>query len=97
MLNKLVKEAYKTAVKKGWWKKRRSLLEVICLMHSELSEAVDAYRKGKGDDKIVEELSDAIIRIFDLCGSRGWDLDGAVRRKMDFNKTRPYRHGGLRA
>lgn len=94
MINELVKEAHETAISKGWWETDRNFLELICLIHSELSEAVEAYRNREGDDHIVEELADVFIRIFDLCGSRGWDLEGAVRRKMDFNKTRPYRHGG---
>lgn len=40
------------------------------------------------------ELADAVIRIADYCGSRGYDLEAAIRLKMEFNKTRSYRHGG---
>lgn len=40
------------------------------------------------------ELADVLIRIFDMCGYYGIDLDEAVRIKMNYNKTRPYRHGG---
>lgn len=42
---------------------------------------------------LVVELADAVIRIFDLCGKMGWDLEGAILAKMDYNKTRPHRHG----
>lgn len=90
----LIKEAYDTAKEKGWWDQPRPIMELICLMHCELSEAAEAYRKKEGDDRIVEELADVLIRVFDLCGSRGWDLEKSVRDKMAFNKTRPYRHGG---
>lgn len=88
----LINEAHETAVDKGWWTTPRSDLECIALMHCELSEAVEAYRKGD-NHHIVEEFADVLIRIFDLCGSHGWDLERAVTDKMAFNKTRPYRHG----
>lgn len=39
------------------------------------------------------ELADAVIRIADLCGHMGIDLDDIVRRKMDYNDKRPYKHG----
>lgn len=94
MINQLVKEAHQTAVEHGWWENPRPILELICLMHCELSEAAEAYRKKDPEEHIIEELSDVVIRIFDLCGSRGWDLEKSVTDKMAFNKTRPYRHGG---
>ena len=40
------------------------------------------------------ELADTLIRIFDMCGHYGIDLDEAVRIKMEYNKTRSHRHGG---
>jgi NTP pyrophosphatase (non-canonical NTP hydrolase) len=39
------------------------------------------------------ELADVIIRICDTCGQYGIDLDRAIRLKMEYNKTRPYKHG----
>jgi NTP pyrophosphatase (non-canonical NTP hydrolase) len=92
MINELVKEAHETAVEKGWWRDDRSNLECIVLMHCELSEAVESLRKGD-DTHAVEELADVLIRVFDLCGRRGWDLARAVTDKMAYNKTRSYRHG----
>ena len=93
-ITEMAKEAHQTAVEHGWWETDRNFLELVALMHCELSEAAEAYRKQEGEDHIVEEFSDVLIRIFDLCGRRGWDLEGAVLKKMAFNKTRPYRHGG---
>lgn len=73
--------------------------EKIALMHSELSEALEADRKQVQDDKIPQfsglevELADCIIRILDFAGAYKLDLAGALRAKMLYNLTRPYRHG----
>lgn len=40
------------------------------------------------------ELADAVIRIANYFGEKGWDLEAVVRAKMDYNGTRSYRHGG---
>lgn len=40
------------------------------------------------------ELADVVIRIADMCGYYGIDLESAVKQKMEYNKTRPYKHGG---
>ena len=85
---------------------RRNDGEMLALVHSEISEALEALR-GKGadggllpDDKIpafagVEaELADAIIRIMDLAHARGWRVAEALIAKMEMNKSRSYKHGG---
>ncbi len=67
---------------------------MLCLIHSEISEAMEGYRKDLPDDKLphrlaVEvELADAMIRIGDLATYLGCDLGGAVVEKMEFNRTR---------
>ena len=43
---------------------------------------------------IAIELADCIIRILDYCGKVGIDVDGAIRLKHEYNKGRPYKHGG---
>ncbi len=91
-INKLTHEAFETAKDKGWWDSSRSLIECLALVHCEVSEAIEDCRVGDFEH-VPEELADVLIRVFDLCGSRDWDLEKAVLDKMAFNKTRPYRHG----
>ena len=42
---------------------------------------------------IEEEIADACIRIFDLCGYYGIDLESWIKAKMEYNKTRQHKHG----
>jgi len=71
-----------------------NVAEKLCLIHSEISEAMEGHRKGLMDDKLPHrlmlevELADAAIRIFDLAGGLGLDLGGAIAEKMAFNATR---------
>lgn len=78
--------------------------EKLMLIVSELAEAQEELRKGLSvtDDYQSEsgkpegfgvELADAVIRIADLCGALGIDLEGAILRKMGYNATRPHKHG----
>jgi hypothetical protein len=101
-LNELVKIAHETAKAKGWHDTPRSPLEIHALIHSEISEATESVRNKEPDffyqgDKPegwAIELVDAIIRIADYFGSCGLDLEDMVNRKLEYNTTRTYRHGG---
>lgn len=93
MINKLCEEAYETAKSKGWHNEPKETGTLLALIHSEVSEALEADRKGNTEN-FVEELADVCIRIFDLCGSKGIDLEKAILEKMSYNKTRSYKHGG---
>lgn len=79
--------------------------EKLALIHSEVSEALEAYRDGElgtlldngKPEGFAVELADVVIRIADLCGALGIDLEEAIKLKSQYNETRAHRHGGKRA
>lgn len=79
----------------------RNIGEAIALMHSELSEGLEADRAGNPpDDKVPEfsgleaELADTVIRILDLAAGKKLRVVSAIYAKAERNKTRAYKHGG---
>lgn len=110
-LNTLSAIIHQRNVEAGWWTDKntgadlrgkdefgrdiRNVPEMLCLIHSEVSEAMEGYRKGLMDDKLPHrtmievELADVFIRIFDLAGAHKMDLSGAVLEKLAFNRVRP--------
>ena len=83
-----------------WWHNKdgvrlqRNKGELLCLIHSEISEAMEGERKDLMDDKLPHrkmaevELADALIRILDYAAGFGYDIGGAVMEKLVYNKTR---------
>lgn len=94
-INFAVRVAHGLAIDAGWHEKPREVGTMLCLVHSEISEAMEGNRKDLMDDKLPErkmfevELADAVIRIFDLAGREGLDLGGAVYEKLIYNQIRP--------
>ena len=89
------------AARHGWRVKQnttdKDIPELIALMHSELSEALEAYRNGTkpGEDHCIgEEMADLIIRAFHFCYMFDIDIAKEVTKKHIKNIQRPYRHGG---
>lgn len=98
-------EFHVVAMDKGFWDNYdESPNEFICtklaLVHSEVTEVLEAIRKNKGDEEIMAEIADILIRTMDLyagLNSRFFEkkqsLDLAVRLKMEKNTNRPALHG----
>lgn len=106
-LKELCKLAHDNSASKGFWSPAPSKLEVHALIHSEISEATEEVRNAtaaihfkdtahgpKPEGELIE-LADAIIRIADYCGAMNWDLEAAVKLKMEYNAKRPYKHGKI--
>jgi len=96
-MNATCERIHNSCVRAGWWpenKEERNVGEILCLIHSEISEAMEGDRKDLMDDhlphrKMMEvELADACIRIFDLAAAKGFDLGGAIAEKFEYNQTR---------
>lgn len=67
----------------------------ILLIHTELSEIVEALRDPKtcSKEEVSEEFADVVIRVVDLCEQMGINLEVALARKVEKNRERPYKHG----
>ncbi|MCP4348674.1 MAG: hypothetical protein GY795_24615 [Desulfobacterales bacterium] len=106
----LAERAYRIAESKNWHEPREiegvvrapSFLERLALIHSEASEALEAYRTGGGTYTEIDgkpegpgaELADVIIRCLDTAMVYGFPIGTLVVQKMEYNTTRSDRHGG---
>jgi NTP pyrophosphatase (non-canonical NTP hydrolase) len=95
---------HETAIEKGFWDNPKNfdvLGNKLALVHSEVTEVLEAIRKNKGSEEIVEEMADILIRTLDLYASMrngGFiehSLDEILFKKMEVNKDRPKLHGNL--
>lgn len=131
-IKELQKEIHQNNVAKGFWedKETKNVPELLMLCVSELSEALEAYRKGRMNrlrvfnqdlgyarvtiedftegnenlpwlknrfeteikDTFEDEIADTVIRLLDLSEGLGIDLETHIRLKLQYNKTRPYKH-----
>lgn len=108
-LDDLARELNNTAVEKGFWAPMLRMeaeddfifyAKQLAMIHSEVTEALEALRKDHGDEKFVEELADLIIRTLDLWAGMNKvrvkplpSLHETLMRKANINKDRPKLHG----
>lgn len=86
---------------KGFWDHHRPLTETTMLIVTELAEAVEEERAGNPEiyeidgkpEGVDVELVDALIRLLDLLGARGTDVDAVLAKKLAFNAARHHKHG----
>lgn len=105
IIDKFIKEAHDNAVKHGFYQEKREIGTLLMLVVSELSEALEADRKGLhanlfdelNDEEIKNsfecEIADVFIRLFDLCGFLNIDIQRFIEWKMQYNAKRDYKHG----
>ena len=116
-INEIITEAHNNAIAHGWHDGVHNPVELLCLIHSEVSEVLEEIRNSEyivvnqmklvsnetmtqnrtingKPEGVPSELADIVIRVADMCGLYGIDLEAAIIEKMEYNKHRPYRHGG---
>jgi NTP pyrophosphatase (non-canonical NTP hydrolase) len=91
-LNRLAQEISRWREEKGFVTNWEGMLAKLMLVVTEVSEAAEAVRE-ENRERFAEEIADTFIRLLDICGSIGLDIERQINRKMEVNRDRPYRHG----
>ena len=103
-LDALAALLHETAVEKGFWEGEVNYDKIgnkLALIHSEVTEVLEAIRKSKGSEEIVEEMVDILIRLLDLYAAMRnsedivHSFDEILFKKMNVNSNRPRLHGNL--
>lgn len=95
-LNEKMIQVRELADAKGFSSDPERIWEMLALIHSEVSEATDAYKKGEPMEHVGEELADAVIRILHLLSALNLDAEQLFQDKMKRNWERPYRYNTAR-
>lgn len=102
LFDDLANEIHPVNVQKGFWEEPVMMDKYaakLSLIHSEVTEVLEALRKNQGADKVTEEFADILIRLFDLystlveAGEADPHLHRVMTEKMETNKNRPPKHG----
>jgi len=92
-LTSIALKVHAVAIEHGWWEEERNLGEVLCLIHSEVSEALECLRNNGDPEEFAEELADILIRTLDLAAKLNLNIGYALLEKNEKNIKRPYKHG----
>ncbi len=95
-LNEKMRQVRELADAKGFSSGPDRIWEMLALIHTEVSEATDAYKKGEPIEHVGEELVDAVIRILHLMSALGLDAEQCFNDKMKRNWDRPYKYNTVR-
>lgn len=95
-LNQKMLEVRALADGKGFSSSPERIWEMLALIHTEVSEATDAYKKGEPMEHVGEELADAIIRILHLMSALDLDAEKLFQEKMKRNWERPFKYNTVR-
>lgn len=68
------------------------MLGKLMLVVTEVSEAAEAVRNDDVEN-FREEIADSIIRLLDIASTTGMDIHYEIKKKMEINKQREYKHG----
>lgn len=106
-ISDLCRIAHEDAKRNGWHDgPPRTEPDMIALVNSELSEALEELRKLNPDGSLrasekipgfsglEEEIADVFIRLGDYCGMKGLRVEDAISAKLAYNRKRGYKHGG---
>lgn len=107
-INELCERAHANARAKGFYDNGEPNFDGrLMLIVSEVSEALEEWRNGHAPNEVYVangkpegvpvELADVVIRIADLCGFYGIDLEAVIEQKAQYNATRAHMHGGKRS
>ena len=103
-LDALAAILHETAIEKGFWDGEIGYDKIgnkLALVHSEVTEVLEAIRKNKGSEEVVEEMADVLIRLLDIyaamrnTGDLIHSFDEVLDKKININKERPKLHGNL--
>lgn len=100
-LNTLRDEIYLDAVEHGLWGAKDYPTDCAWAIREEADELCEAgsdwedegWSEDEENESFSEELADVVIMCFSVAGKLGIDIDAAIRRKMEINKSRPWKHG----
>lgn len=101
-LAKLAVEIRAINTANGWdgltsaeWANPYKVPALLGLVHTEVSEAMEAFRENDREH-FLEEMADVVIRVLDCVGGLTGNFDAFLRAKLEKNRQRGHHHGGKR-